>query len=117
MIAALPSNMMVRHRDDLAGYPFAIGPGPDGLPCQLDAPPMWPALLDDLRASRPDGAIAARFHRGLADAICQMTGLIGRHLAPDSRFDAVALTGGCFQNAMTPPPVGVVAPALFNPHT
>ncbi|MBV8978643.1 MAG: carbamoyltransferase HypF [Alphaproteobacteria bacterium] len=52
---------------------------------------LWEAVLSDLQARAPAGAIAARFHFGLADAIAR----IACEIAPG---DCVVLSGGCFQN-------------------
>jgi hydrogenase maturation protein HypF len=57
---------------------------------------MWHALFDDLDRGVPHGVIAARFHLGLAIALVAMT----RALTDRARFDTVALSGGCFQNAV-----------------
>ena len=59
---------------------------------------MWNALLGDLVADTPAGVVAARFHKGLAMALVAMAlKLAGRD---DALFDTVALSGGCFQNAV-----------------
>ena len=50
----------------------------------------------DLNRGTPPAVIAARFHKGLAIAVVAMT----RALAQRARFDTVALSGGCFQNAV-----------------
>jgi len=71
-------------------YAFAIG----GDMPQIDPALVWRAMLDDVAAGVPVGALSARFHRGLADSICAMV----RRLGGPARFPAVALTGGCFQN-------------------
>jgi hydrogenase maturation protein HypF len=73
------------------GYPLRIR---DGSPRVLDPAPLWPALLADLRAGSDPGVIAARFHRGLADAV---TGLAA-DLASARRVGVVAVSGGVFQN-------------------
>jgi hydrogenase maturation protein HypF len=57
---------------------------------------MWRALLDDLIRGTPSGIMAARFHKGLARAVVSMAVM----RAQDGRFDTVALSGGCFQNAV-----------------
>ncbi|HET7880253.1 MAG TPA: carbamoyltransferase HypF, partial [Acetobacteraceae bacterium] len=62
----------------------------------LDPAPMWRALFNDLDRGVPHGVIAARFHLGIAIAQVAMT----RMLAARTHFDTVALTGGCFQNAV-----------------
>jgi hydrogenase maturation protein HypF len=80
--------------DDLA-YPFSIPlTGGKGLP-YVEPLAAWRALLGDLVLKTPVGVISARFHRGLAKAIVAMA----RPLTDDSDLEAVALTGGCFQNA------------------
>ena len=60
---------------------------------------MWQAILGDLIVNTPAPVMAARFHKGLAKAIVAMTKkLAGREEGDASRFDTVALSGGCFQN-------------------
>jgi hydrogenase maturation protein HypF len=71
-------------------YNFAITET-DGM-LQLDAMPLWPALLTDTRTMPPE-AIAARFHIGLADAIADMVAALDI-AAP------VALSGGVFHNRL-----------------
>ncbi|WP_413205873.1 carbamoyltransferase HypF [Rhodospirillum sp. A1_3_36] len=62
---------------------------------RLDPAPLWRALMDDLGRGVPRGIIAARFHRGLAESIAETAlTLAGTHAAR-----AIALTGGCLQNA------------------
>ncbi len=70
-------------------YPFARN-GP-----LIDPAPMLRAMVDDLDAQRPAAFIAARFHAGLARAFCAPA----RALVEQGRARAVALSGGCFQNA------------------
>ncbi|MGE5269868.1 MAG: carbamoyltransferase HypF [Thiohalocapsa sp.] len=72
------------------GYPFEPAAG------SLDPGPMWPALLDDLACGTPAGVVAARFHRGLAAALADMAA----RLAGPLGVNTVALSGGCFQNAV-----------------
>jgi hydrogenase maturation protein HypF len=74
-------------------YPFTIAARADGLP-QLEMRALWRAVLADLVARTPVPVMAARFHRGLASALCAMT----TRLVRLERFDTVALSGGCFQN-------------------
>lgn len=71
-------------------YPFALAAA------TLDPAPMWPALLDDLARGTASGVVAARFHRGLATALADMA----VRLAGPAGVDTVALSGGCFQNAI-----------------
>jgi hydrogenase maturation protein HypF len=59
-------------------------------PIRLDWHPMLEAILRDLRRGAPAGAIAAAFHRALAEAIARVARRAG--------IRQVALTGGCFQN-------------------
>jgi len=75
----------------LAGPPgpgYAMGPG-------LDPAPMIRSLMDDLAADVAPATIAARFHDGLAAAFAAEA----RALVVTGRAQAVALSGGCFQNA------------------
>lgn len=67
----------------------------------LDPAPCWAGLLRDLanggQGPVPDparGAIAARFHLGLAQAVADLA----RRLAKEGELDTVALSGGVFQN-------------------
>jgi hydrogenase maturation protein HypF len=60
---------------------------------------MWQAILGDLILKTPTPVMAARFHKGLAKAIAAMARKLSRRDdAAHSRFDTVALSGGCFQN-------------------
>ena len=62
----------------------------------IDPRPMWHVVLGDLGRHTLHGVIAARFHKGLANAIVAMTRALSHHAC----FDTVALSGGCFQNAV-----------------
>ncbi|WP_246100191.1 carbamoyltransferase HypF [Cereibacter sediminicola] len=68
-----------------APYPFE----------SLNPAPMFRALARDLEAGAAPGSIAQSFHLGLARAFCAPA----RQLVETGRAQAVALTGGCFQNA------------------
>lgn len=82
--------------EDLA-YPFAI-PLLHGRGLSYIEPlAAWRALLGDLHLQTPIGTIAARFHRGLARAIVAMAEKLRRSGRGSS---TVALSGGCFQNAV-----------------
>ena len=82
--------------DDLA-YPFAIPLLPGLMMPYIEPLAAWRALLGDLHLHTPVGTIAARFHRGLAQVIVAMA----KKLSGDTcRFPVVALSGGCFQNAV-----------------
>jgi hydrogenase maturation protein HypF len=96
--AAVDERALWDEGDDLA-YPFAIANlGGSGLP-YIEPLAMWNALLGDLMLETPVGVMAARFHKGLARAIVAMTVKLARRAAEEGpRFDAAALSGGCFQN-------------------
>lgn len=57
---------------------------------------LWRATLDDLRQGVADSVIARRFHLGLAKSIVD----VAARLSATRRFEAVALSGGCFQNGL-----------------
>ena len=61
-------------------------------PYVVDWEPMVRAILEDHRAGLGTGIIAARFHRTLAGMILS----VARHM----ELERVALSGGCFQNAL-----------------
>ncbi|WP_371225641.1 carbamoyltransferase HypF [Roseovarius sp. 2305UL8-3] len=67
-------------------YPFGKG---------LDPAPMFLAWAQDAENDVPHAVMAARFHAGLAQAFCAPA----RALVEAGRAKAVALSGGCFQNA------------------
>jgi hydrogenase maturation protein HypF len=58
----------------------------------LDWRPLVEAVLDDLRRGVEQGAIAARFHNALVEAIVAVATRVGT--------PGVALTGGCFLNRL-----------------
>ena len=62
----------------------------------FDAGPVLRALVDDLAAGRPTGALALGFHRALASVMGELAG----RLAEATGIDQVALSGGVFQNAL-----------------
>jgi len=59
-------------------------------------------MLADLAAETRAPVIAARFHKGLARTIAAMVSTFSQRAADGEtpRFDTVALSGGCFQNAV-----------------
>jgi hydrogenase maturation protein HypF len=75
-------------------YPFALARPGDGRIAEVEPREAWRAMLADLRRETPVGVIAARFHRGLARALVALTRAAARE-----GDDAVALSGGCLQNA------------------
>ena len=72
-----------------APYPMEGGLG------EIDPAPMIREIAGDLSAGVPREEIAARFHAGLARAFCRAA----RELVDRGEARAVALSGGCFQNA------------------
>lgn len=81
--------------DELA-YPFSIPLMRGKSMPYIEPLGAWRALLGDLLLRSPAGVIAARFHRGLARAIVAM---VVKLCGEDRRYNTVALSGGCFQNA------------------
>ncbi|MCC5605903.1 carbamoyltransferase HypF [Nostoc sp. CHAB 5834] len=75
-------------------YPFNFSIS-DSIYC-IDSRPMWQALLHDLQQQIPQPVIAAKFHKGLANAIVEMV----KHLCEENLINQVALTGGVFQNCI-----------------
>lgn len=71
-------------------YPLALSKD------RLDPAPMFHAWAMDRQAGTPAAVMAARFHAGLARAFCTMA----RNLVETGQAGAVALSGGCFQNAV-----------------
>jgi hydrogenase maturation protein HypF len=60
---------------------------------------MWQALLGDLILATPLGVMAARFHRGLAQAIVRMIDqLVAQSVSEPTPIRTVVLSGGVFQN-------------------
>ncbi|WP_172330600.1 carbamoyltransferase HypF [Mangrovicoccus sp. HB161399] len=62
----------------------------------LDPAPLFLAWAGDRRNGVPAAVMAARFHAGLAQAFAAAA----RALVDGGRAGAVALSGGCFQNAL-----------------
>lgn len=89
---------MLHRREPEIPYPFAVFGPAEARQGLLDPTPMWNSLLDDLQDKRPIGQIGARFHLGLATAICAMVRRIHEEFAGHEPLDGVILTGGCFQN-------------------
>jgi hydrogenase maturation protein HypF len=82
---------------DALAYHFALGDWPDHGLSYIEPLPMWRALLRNVREGTPAGLIAARFHKGLARAIAAMAARLAQ---AGAGFDTIALSGGCFQNAI-----------------
>ncbi|SFI46562.1 carbamoyltransferase HypF [Albimonas pacifica] len=75
-----------------AARPYPFGRIDD----QIDPAPMFEAWLGDRETGASPAAMAMRFHAGLARAFATPA----RALVESGRACAVALTGGCFQNAL-----------------
>ncbi len=77
-------------REELPGYPV------ERKGTELVWTTMWLALLDDLKQGVDVAVMAARFHRGLADAVAGMAVALCR----GNGLDSVVLSGGVFQNRL-----------------
>lgn len=89
----------LEHEEAALDYPFVIPRlKGSGLP-YVEPLPMWQALLGDLILSTPVGVMAARFHRGLAEAVVRMVDKLAAKVGgDDTPLRTVALSGGVFQN-------------------
>ncbi|NNF71318.1 MAG: carbamoyltransferase HypF [Rhodobacteraceae bacterium] len=77
-----------------AAYPYVFGF--DAAGGALDDTTLWDDLRTDLRAGVPPETIALRFHAGVASSFATQA----RRLVDSGAAQAVALSGGCFQNAL-----------------
>ncbi|HAC64028.1 MAG TPA: carbamoyltransferase HypF [Cyanothece sp. UBA12306] len=104
--AAIELEMMVDNNtwtqpDESLHYSFKIAPLPGTELEYVEPLPMWQAMLGDLQVKTPKSVIAARFHRGLAQAVSAMVEKLANKLAKNGlSFHKVALSGGCFQNKL-----------------
>ncbi|MEM7723132.1 MAG: carbamoyltransferase HypF [Pseudomonadota bacterium] len=73
-------------------HPYSFSRTVDG----LDPGPLWQAWLGDCETGTRPEAMAMRFHAGLAQAFAATA----RALVEDGKAQAVALSGGCFQNTL-----------------
>lgn len=93
---ALAQALQERDADEV--YPLTVPTLPSGLP-YLEPLGMWRALLGDLATDVAPSLVAARFHVALAlglARLCDRQAASPRDGAPRQ----VALSGGCFQNAV-----------------
>jgi hydrogenase maturation protein HypF len=88
----------LEEEDDAPVYPFAIQFFKGTKLPYLEPLAMWQALLGDLILKTPVPIMAARFHRGLARAICAMADQVTRGDEDERVVCTVALSGGVFQN-------------------
>lgn len=63
---------------------------------ELSPVPLWSEWLADSAAERSRADMALKFHKGVAQAFAARA----RALVKDGQAKAVALSGGCFQNAL-----------------
>jgi hydrogenase maturation protein HypF len=100
-LEAIVDDDVLRNEDETLAYPLTIpNLRGSGLP-YIEPLAMWNAILGDLILNTPAPIMAARFHKGLAKAIAAMTRKLARRDNVDGpRFEAVALSGGCFQNSV-----------------
>jgi hydrogenase maturation protein HypF len=95
---ALIDDETLLHEDEALAYPFSIPRLKNsGLP-YVEPLGMWQALLDDLVLNTPVPVMAARFHKGLASAICTMVKHCSQSPDGQERLHTVVLSGGVFQN-------------------
>ncbi|MDZ8189101.1 MAG: carbamoyltransferase HypF [Nostoc sp. ChiSLP02] len=91
---ALVNINSLNNNKEMPIYPFKFS-FLDSIYC-IDPRPMWQALLHDLQQQIPKAVIAAKFHKGLANAIVEMVKL----LCQENVIHHVVLTGGVFQNCV-----------------
>ncbi|MDI3461566.1 MAG: Acylphosphate phosphohydrolase / [NiFe] hydrogenase metallocenter assembly protein HypF [Nitrospira sp.] len=88
----------LEQEDVASAYPFTI-PYLKGTKLPYIEPlAMWQALLGDLILNTPLPVMAARFHKGLAKALCAMVDQVTRLEDGGRTVHEVALSGGVFQN-------------------
>jgi hydrogenase maturation protein HypF len=75
------------------GYPVSLT---DGAPFVIGGADLVRAVVADLRAGVPVATVAARFHRGMVDAVVAACARV----RADTGLDTVALSGGVFQNVL-----------------
>lgn len=88
--AAMRLEAMALRSDATGAYPM------DLRGTMVDPAPLWQAWLADRAAGATPEAMARRFHAGLARAFAG----VARGLVREGAACAVALSGGCFQNAL-----------------
>ncbi len=97
-LEAIVDENTLSNESDSFIYPFAIRRlDVSNLP-YLEPYNMWRAILDDLAVKTPAGVMAARFHKGLADAIVRMIEKLYRDKKTEIPEKAAVLSGGVWQN-------------------
>jgi hydrogenase maturation protein HypF len=94
--AAMRFEGLAREAVDDCGAPYAFALHADSAPWQLDPTPVVRAAVRDIAAGAPAAIVAARFHRGVADAVVQLA----VRLRETHDLDTVALSGGVFLNVL-----------------
>ncbi|MCC6131837.1 MAG: carbamoyltransferase HypF [Acidobacteria bacterium] len=89
--AAMALEWLAERGSEDGVYPMPLDVRTDQ-PAILDWRPMLLALIDDLKAGVARETLAARFHQSLAEGIVAVARLAAE--------GTVALSGGCFQNAL-----------------
>jgi hydrogenase maturation protein HypF len=96
--AAIELEMAALSSTDETAYPLALVSDPSGGEAErwiIDTRPLFEAILADLERGVDAGAIARRFHHGLARTFVELA----RRLRRRGSLHRVCLSGGTFQNA------------------
>jgi hydrogenase maturation protein HypF len=83
-------------RDEAASgrpYPFSLSEAGDLM--EIDAKPLFRAIVEDLLRGATAGEISQRFHDGVVEALAG----VARILRKRTSLNTVCLSGGTFQNA------------------
>lgn len=92
---AIEMEALVDTVEEKLAYPFTIEMSDsDDKLHYIEPRLMWEGILADLQGNIPKAVIAAKFHKGLANAIVAMV----HQLTLQQEIKQVALTGGVFQN-------------------
>ncbi len=83
-------------RDPSPGYGYRVAAERDAGLKTLQWAPLWRTLLADLDAGVRPESMAARFHRGLINAVAELA----CRLCSDHRLQTAVLSGGVFQNRL-----------------
>jgi hydrogenase maturation protein HypF len=97
--AAIELEMSARSSNEADGYPFAIR-RQDGR-WQIDASPLFGAIVEDLRQKICTETMSRRFHNGLVETLARLACL----LRDESSINQVCLSGGTFNNVLVLDPL------------